>query len=292
VCDGSCACVDGICPPSQLASDARDLAIDRTNIYWSTNAGAIMKAPIAGGAPVALASLAFWTGQIAVGSTDVYWAESPAGAWGSGTMGALKRVPIDGGATTTLVSTTEGVFGVAVDSTAVYWAREVIPTTSSTVMKLPLAGGASTAIATSSATKLLTDATYIYWVDNSAAVGGDVFKMPLAGGAPIRLASGQGQAVAFTIDAKRIYWTSSDKIVSVPLEGGALTTHAIGQTQPGAIAADGTNIYWTILGGVMTVPVAGGTPTMLASDTSAWRSIAVDAKYVYWSDSGLYRIAK
>jgi hypothetical protein len=283
VCDGSCACSDGICPPVTLAKDDLDsLAIDATNLYWSTYAQprTIMKRALAGGPPVLLAVAPNITGQLAIQAGYLYWAEAT----------AVKRISIDGGLMTTVLSSTEAFSAIAVDDENVYWSHNVFPTTSSTLMKSPLAGGAATPIATTVATQLVRDAANLYWADNSAVVGGDLLTMPLSGGPMTRIATKQGTITGFTVDATRIYWITYDRVQSAPLTGGTATILA--QSGGRALAVDGTNAYWTSEVGVTTVPLSGGTPTTLASTTNAFWSIAVDAKYVYWRGDGLNQIAK
>jgi len=72
--------------------------------------GAVMKMPIAGGAPVALASQVAAT-DIAVGGGNVYWLEIY--------DESLRSVPITGGASVTLARPNASF--LTVDATNVYW---------------------------------------------------------------------------------------------------------------------------------------------------------------------------
>jgi hypothetical protein len=55
------------------------IAVDATNVYWIEAAGQVMKIPLAGGTPVALAVAPEEPGGIAVDSTSVYWTDTSGG---------------------------------------------------------------------------------------------------------------------------------------------------------------------------------------------------------------------
>jgi alpha-galactosidase len=58
---------------------AKRIAVDATHVYWNDDVdGAIMKVPIAGGAPTILASGQMGANGLAVGATQVYWTDSVA----------------------------------------------------------------------------------------------------------------------------------------------------------------------------------------------------------------------
>ncbi len=94
------------------------LAIDATNVYWTTalsNAGTVMKAPLAGGPPTTLASGQLGPYSVRVDALNAYWT---AGL----TSETVMTVPLAGGSPTTI--TTESGFGaptLAVDASSIYW---------------------------------------------------------------------------------------------------------------------------------------------------------------------------
>ncbi len=116
--------------PSTLATgqnNAAGIALDATNVYWTTYGsdiangtdanGRVMSAPLGGGAVTTLASNQTGAAGIAVDATSVYWTNA-----GSGYAdGAVLKVPLKGGSITTLAANQIDPGGVAVDATSVYW---------------------------------------------------------------------------------------------------------------------------------------------------------------------------
>lgn len=119
---------------TQLAMGGTIVAVaaDATSVYWTGGVlqtsgvylipmGAVMKAPLAGGTPVTLASasLSPW-GGMAVDEASVYYAEVDGS---SASTGAVMKVPIGGGTPVTL-SAGVSASGIAVDATSVYFLAE------------------------------------------------------------------------------------------------------------------------------------------------------------------------
>jgi hypothetical protein len=90
------------------------IAVDATNIYWTTQgARTVMQMPIAGGAAITLASNQATPEAMAIDATSVYWTNND--------DGTVMKVPIGGGPVVTLATGQGTVPGVAVDATSVYW---------------------------------------------------------------------------------------------------------------------------------------------------------------------------
>jgi hypothetical protein len=238
-------------------------AIDSTSAYW-TNLdragmsctqcnGTVMKIPLDGGTPVALAAGQASPAGIAVGASDLVWANAGDGT-GNGTM---MRMPLRGGAAVALVSNPSPLIPttLAVDGTSIYWTNQGNAGTPCTrpcgVMRMPLGGGNPVNLAPGMFGAV--DATSIYWAGDNG-----LMRMPLGGGNSMILLSGApADPVPFAVDATTLYWAGIHTLWSAPLTGGQFygnsarisplgpeldrTSHLI----PTSIAVDATSVYWT-----------------------------------------------
>ena len=201
------------------------VAVDSKYVYFGSLApppapdGAIMRAPIGGGAPEAIYSGQALPEAVATDGTNVYWAN-----WGtfdaqghSNNDGTLWQGPIGGGTTPTmLASSLAGPSTLALDSTTVYW-----------VDLGPLG------------------------TDNFPALNsGSVLKVPIGGGTVTTIASAQSVPFSIIVANGTVYWTeyglsAPGLVVSAPTAGGSLTPLVSGLDDPSALAISGSTIYWT-----------------------------------------------
>ena len=273
-------CAGGYCATklgSAGCTGAR-LAIDATNVYWTTGS-TVMQVPIAGGSATTLAS-----GQqpqaIAVDATNVYFSSYLFGA-------ALVSVPIGGGTPRTLSSAFGGKY-IAVRAGYVYGTLgNGGGATGPSVGKLPTSGGTPISLGSSpgALNGLAVDATNVYWATDSA-----VMKAPIGGGGTTAtLVSGNGSPLA--VDANNLYYgfdglggsNTYGPVLQLPLAGGTPTTLATGLYEVDGIAVDAANVYWSDNNGsVLRVPIGGGAVTTLAAKQSFGGDVAVDATHVYW----------
>lgn len=145
---------------------AHRLAIDATNIYWTTQGpvtadGAIMKMSQQGGSPTTLVSGRTGAAGIAVDATSVYWTE-----WNEN--GSLMKVPLAGGTPVALATFTDHNLPhlVATDGQNVYW------TASDGVRKTPASGGETVLIGSKVGNpyEIVVDSKSVYWSTMSTDV--------------------------------------------------------------------------------------------------------------------------
>jgi hypothetical protein len=191
--------------PVTIVPDTRiDIfTIDPTNVYvlegaYSSSA-AVVKAPLAGGSPMTLASGGDVRAPtaVAVDETSVYWANySNSGSISDGgsisNSGSIVKVPIAGGAISTLASGLNYPIGIAVDGFNVYFITEGsapggVVTQAGTVMRVPITGGAPTTLwsapvdpdagAALIPAGIAVDANNVYWTAQHYP-NGSVMQMP------------------------------------------------------------------------------------------------------------------
>ncbi len=161
--------------------DADSLAVDEGFVYVRTvgNVGdptnRVLAVPKAGGAPLDIAPpepgpLHYFSQEIAVDATSVYWANA--------SLGTVSKVPKAGGVPVVLAEGLPTPVSVAVDGGFVYvtvLGKDGGPATEHGVAKVPAAGGPVTYVAQGgnvSAYGIALDATRAYWTQK--VVGGAV----------------------------------------------------------------------------------------------------------------------
>ena len=214
------------------------IAIDATNLYWSTfgssdNAvGTIVKQPLAGGAPTVLAQSLSTVGPIAIDATNVYWTDM---------FGSVASVPIAGGSVTTLVPAQYALppstilddtpVGLAVADGNVYWVSTPLDGMSpSTIDSVSITGGAVTVLAhpATQALGIAVDDAFVYWGEVGPVMsGGGHGAPPIAnqgsvsrvdrdvGGTPQVLATGATYPVGPVVGGNAMYYASGSSASTV-----------------------------------------------------------------------------
>ena len=297
ICSGACWSAPRLVAVACSQLQPIALAVDSTNVYWVNEGGSIVKAPLAGGPPITLASGQPNPQAIAIDSTNVYWVTNVTGV----AQNAVLKMPLHGGAISTLATGLDPR-GIAVDTTSVYWTDGTRG--GGRVWKVPISGvpdgGSPTLIATAKRpagpTSILVDSSSVYWTEVPTSGAGTVLKAPLDGGTAQTLASGQFP-IAMAVDGTSLYWTNEwgggGSVTKVPVSGGTPVTIATG-ILPSGIAVDSTGVYWgdTSAGTVNVIPLDGGASTPIVrpilsvggtSNCGGPVAVAVDSTSVYWT---------
>ena len=211
-------------PSTPIASEQLPdaLAVDATSVYWTDErTGTVMKAPLAGGAPVTLGpGFGQGVGSVAVDTTGVYW-------W-TNNRGILK-VALAGGQLQTLVPETSNnatVGALVVSGGSLYWASAVVQSggDETSISSVPLSGGTPTTLATdpSQVGSIAVDGADVYWLSAACATGscrGIVKKVAVGGGTPVTVASGWAISMysrgSIAVDTTSVYWTSGNTVMKM-----------------------------------------------------------------------------
>jgi hypothetical protein len=318
-CGNACttsSCQAGVCAAAPVAASGQDapqgITVDTVNVYW-TNAGTaagnyldgtVMKMPLAGGTPTAIATGQALPTGIATDGVNVYWADLGTAA-NNYADGSIVMVPIAGGTTTTLATAQAAPQWVAVAASVVYWTATGLTDNVGSVLSIATTAGATaTTIASAQASPEqlgLDGMGNVYWTNfgtsANAYTDGSVAMAATTGGAVTTISSGLsgplGLVVGFTgSNSILIIWTNNLGGTVAAASNAAAQTPIVlasGQSSPASIAISNSGLVWTDEGSgtVMTVAYFGGTPAIVATGQNYPDSIASDASNnIWWTNEG------
>lgn len=162
------------------------------------------------------------------------------------------------------------------------------------ILKLPLAGGTATVLATAAGTPeyLALDAGNVYWTGGKAT--NKVYKVAKAGGTVKVLAATESEPTGIAVNAAHVYWASTGDggLYRVPLAGGAKTKVFQGGSLAG-LALRGNILFSTDTGHNRCVNahnLSTGRTTVLALNQRFAMGVAAPSpgKDVFWVNGGDY----
>lgn len=169
--------------------------------------------------------------------------------------------------------TTEPANTLAVTADSIYFTAGSATGADGVVKKMPLAGGATTTLASGQARPygLLVDGTRVVWSLGDAPYG--IWTVPVGGGTPTALVP-DVDAYRMTMDATNLYWTSGATLLKAPLAGGpSVTLASPTDCKPFDLVVDATNVYFTCASNqspsfdtVHAVPIAGGADNVIVDE--------------------------
>jgi hypothetical protein len=245
--------------------DAQDapygIAVSGEHVYWANfvGDGAVMRAPVVGGAATVVSDDAY-PRTVAVVGDQIYWGTFEADA------GSVMRIPVAlDEAPTELAWVFGGVADLVVDGDRVFFTAHTN------------SGGGG----------------FIEPPPKGPPIG-SVFATP-PGGVPDpfnaeQLAFSQAEPWGITLQGTTLLWANgmgevaddARSVLAMPTAGGAIQALAAGQSSPWDVAADDQYVYWTDFTEVKAVPLAGGEEIVLAEQQNNARSIVVDDQWVFW----------
>lgn len=309
-------CSAGVCQPVVLSAGLgapAGLAVDATSVYVTMfETGAVVAFPKGGGVGIPLASGQTKARGVTVNGSTLFWADGDFAFNDAGAKGGIWKCALPGCGTPLLVTPSGyGTSYPVIHGAFLYYSTGE----DGTVARIPIAGGSSATVATTSnAFGIAVDDVYAYYTSSQPSLyrahidgssSGSEEQLGAANGTTANSATG-----FVAVDADRVYWAYTDdaktghvlSAAKAAPTGGSITygTDA-DNVYPVGVAVDADNIYWSTAGASASVDVpvgdgkvfacprqgcgAGG-PTVLATGNLFSGPIAVDDKAVYWVEYG------
>ncbi len=187
-----------------LASTLEDpygIAVDASNVYFTTYAGGrVKKVPIGGGSVTVLAENLNNPCYLAVIGGNLYWTN-----YGDGTVQTIPTSGTAPGTPTTLATDAAGnnANGIAVSGSTVFFAASNDP---GAIWTIPTTGGAKPSVIANkqdNAWGLTVHGGNVYWTNNDSP--GELVSVPMAGGTTTTLATFLDDPTAVAADGTGVY---------------------------------------------------------------------------------------
>lgn len=296
---------------SGFASNSDSFAVDAVAAYYSVAAGYgqygnnLLAQPLAGGAPVTLATSIMAPTKLATDGQVVVWTDS---------IGAppivsshISAVPVGGGVVSTLATVNAIPVDMLLTGGSAVWSSQ-LGTGSQTpdaISSVPLAGGAVTTVYQGSDAPrglFLDAASTVCWTTGNPGGLSDGFDRIARLTSPT---TGQTLAGGVSSDAPALFVTATDVLVAdgyrikrIPLAGGVIDTVAVeaDHSPIESLASDGTMVYWDVGAAAHAALVAGGPITVLTPgpagfDQGGQMRLAANGNLYWWgTDNTNYEV--
>jgi hypothetical protein len=219
------------------------VVVDSGFAYYTNGAGAILRAPVAGGAPQPVVTgqhlLPLRTPRFAVGGGKVYWVTDvygPVDAFSG--KNAIVRAPVGGGAVEVVFTDIVGEpGGLAVLGSTIYYSDQMGMYARPFGAPLPAAVGQSTL----HSNRFAVGGNKLAVVEVNSIGTGDVAVFGLDGTG--RVVVSMSLATSLAVDDSGVYANRDGRLVRFALNGQR--TDALSDSPPRAIALDATHVYFT-----------------------------------------------
>jgi sugar lactone lactonase YvrE len=216
----------------------RGIATDGSHVYWVTwYGGTVARVPVAGGAVETLVTGRQFPIQVAVDGGFAIWTED-----GTQTdpTSSLLRVPVAGGSPASLGAGFLGPDWLLIHAGTAY----VADRGGTLIETVQLASGTRQTFAAmqSSPFGLATDGTALYWTTGDGAIRTRPLAGGATTTIATGLGIGDRRAQGLAVVGGTVYATG-DRVIAVPAQGGAITTVDAGAASS-HLLDDGTAVYW------------------------------------------------